>query len=234
MTETDKKLVDEFDAYAQVFQEIRKYRRREIYLVVFAAFCAVGFLLRSMMPPVVIVKDNINPENGVKVMRPGNIPDIRKVDAESMFIFAVQRRWGWHSTSLMKDMVELRDMLTPDMRTAFLSYVNGYELTEEEANQKGVKRQRRVETWMTSQVRNSIVLPRESIECKASEEEQAWYCRGVGKIETAPMFGEANLAEAVSKKVEFRGKIHPFKYTAATPWGMIISYLDAVNAEEGK
>jgi len=227
-------VVDNFDAYGQIFIENRRYRIREIISLIIVALFAFGFFVKAMQPPIVIVKDNINPENGAKVIAPGNAPEIREQDAKSMFFYAVKKRWGWTSSTVFTDLVEVRDMLTPTMRKAFLAFVNGYDMTKAEADEKKVKREMRVIQWINAKVKNDINLPFEAIDCQPSKEEGAWYCRGMGSIETYPLFGEMNQGLSTTTKVEFRGKLHPFKYSQETPFGMIISYLDAVNQNKGK
>ena len=56
---TPKTLISEFDAYSEIFLEVKRYRLRQwIYLALMVAF-AFGLLVAAMQPPVVIVKDNI-------------------------------------------------------------------------------------------------------------------------------------------------------------------------------
>lgn len=229
-----QKLLDEFEAYDVVFLENKRHRRREKLYVGAVLLFACGFLLAGMKPPVVIVKDNLPEPAAPRILAQGEQPEVRQVDAESFFLYAVKRRWGWDSATVMRDLEEVNLMLTPQMRTAFQAHVNG--VVEQEQEQGGIARTpvQRVTQWMQATVRNNVKLGRDRIQCKKGDAEETWYCHGTGYIETSPLFEEMEQALTERRKVEFRAKIYPFRYTQATPWGMIIGYLDAVDmSEEG-
>ena len=224
-------LVDEFDAYGRVFQEVARYRRREWFFGGLVVMFALLFLVSALQPPTVIVKDNIHPPEAPEILRPGNTPELRAVDVRTFFHYAVRRRWGWSSLSAMHDLEEVNALLTPEMSAAFRGYVNAKITPEPTAINPNPKPIFRVNKWIAAKVDNRVSLPIDAVECLEKPEE-GWFCQGFGNIETVPMAisGLKQIGEV--RKVEFRAKIHPIRYSDITPWGMVISYLDAVNRDD--
>ena len=226
-------LVDEFDAYGRVFKEIARYRRREWFFGGLVVIFAASFLISALQPPVVIVKDNtVHPPEAPKILRPGDAPPIRAVDVEKFFHYAVRRRWGWSSLTAMRDLDEVDTLLTPKMSAAFRAYVNAKVTPEPTATNPNPKPIFRVNKWIAARIDNRVSLPLDAVEC-IEKPEEGWFCQGFGRIETVPMAisGLEQIGEV--RKVEFRAKIHPIRYSEdLTPWGMVFSYLDAVNRDD--
>lgn len=232
-TQPAKALLDEFDAYGRVFQENRRYRIREIILLVLVLLSGFAMVILALQPPVVVLKDSASYEPPV-LAAIGTAPPIRDVDAKSFFIYSLRKRFGWESMTLMRDWDELHTLMTEQMRTAFASYAN--ELVEAPEDPAAVapggsNKVPRVHLWVEQMVRNEVTISRDDVECRKGEPVagvEQWYCRAFGSIETTPLTVPLAEAVAVRRKVEFRGRFQPAPYSLTRLWGLGIAYLDAL------
>lgn len=232
------RLPDEFDAYARVFKENGRYRLREcIYLALLVLF-ALALVIVSMQPPVVIVKDSTTSAPPV-VVSTGVAPPIRELDAANFFLYVLRKRYGWESPTVVRDFEELHSLMTEEMRTAFVTYVNqpvpATPRPSDPPASGDAPKLARVADWVRALVRNDVILPRDKIECRAGEAVagvEQWYCRGFGVIETTPLAGGLAEATTVRRRVEFRARFQPAPYSATRLWGLGVAYVDALNEEE--
>lgn len=225
------RLVDEFDAYTQVFRDAARWRWIALGLGVVALLLLFLLVVKSFQPPVVIVKDQTSSERP-DVIVGGPTPALTPTDAENFFLYALRRRYGWESLTLLRDFNEIYELMTREMGTAFSAYVN-----EKVKPQGSTQEKPRVLTWVESGVRNSVALDRKNIECRKGEAVKGvdqWFCRGFGYIETQPMEGPVPEAAQIRKRVEFRARLQPAPYDNRRVFGFVLAYLDALDAEEAK
>jgi hypothetical protein len=184
----------------------------------------------ALQPPTVIVKDNADPVAKPVVLRPGDAPEIRAVDVESFFLYTLRLRYGWQSPTVLRDGEELYHMMTQEMASAYDAFLEQM-VPNKNAGPGGDREVPRVKSWIQAMVRNEVSLDRAKVDCREGEQEQ-WYCRGFGAIETYPLVGKLPEGSAVRQKVEFRGRFQKAPYSSHRLWGLGVAYVDAVNVEE--
>ncbi len=222
------RLIDEFDAYTQVFRDAARWRRIALALGILVLALLFLVVVQAFRPPVVIVKDRTSSEKP-DIIAGGAPPELATVDAENFFLYSLRRRYGWESLTLLRDFNELYELMTREMGAAFSTYVNEKVKVGANGQEKP-----RVLTWVESGIRNSVSLDRKSIECRKGEAVKGvdqWFCRGFGYIETQPMDGPAPEAAQIRKRVEFRSRFQPAPYDNRRVFGFVIAYLDALTAE---
>lgn len=224
----------EFDIAAMMAAQLRRQRWREAGMVGLLLFMLLLYCVMALRPPYVIDRDRAVGKPP-QIVVPGKPPPIEAHDAAKFFVFVQRLRYGWDSATVVRDFEHLQALMTKNMRTAFLKYVNSPpEPADSQSPAVDERRLSRVQGWIAERVVNQLSLSIADVDCRQSSDGE-WLCRADGFIETLPLAVPTAQVVAVRRRVEFRAKFKeaPYFKDEVRIWGLGISYVDALNLEKG-
>lgn len=222
----DPRLADPFEVYHGVFVDKARWQWMSVTLVVANIVLVAALTLSSLRPPQVIIKDRIGGE-APKVMTMGSAPAISDVDARVFFLNMLKLRFGWDSLTVDRDMQAFLGQCFVDQRNLEVSHLQEVIDVDVDAS-PNAKRLPRMQAWITSGIKNTLLLPKDFDDVQCKRQDGAWHCYIEGSIVTSRMLPPFKEAAAPKSRLAFIATLLEVRHTMGTPSGLIVGAMRQV------